>query len=110
MTDSTAFPSRPLFATRARPEGSPAEAEGSESELPDARYFIQHSPNAGWNDVGIGGNPEQSHSYKKNDASSEQSFFHGRILSNLPSLRLPKLRIGGLQQESPAVRAAGLVG
>ena len=74
--------------------------------LPDARYIIQHSPNAGWYDVGIGGNPEQSHPYKKNDASSEQSF-HGRILPRLCFCGLPKFRIGGLHQKKAPAAAVG---
>ncbi len=70
----------------------------SVAELPDTIYVIQHSPDAGWNDVGIGDKPEQSHPYKKNDTSGEQTF-HGRILPALRSRRLPKLRIGGLHQK-----------
>ncbi len=69
----------------------------SVAELPDTIYVIQHSPDAGWNDIGIGDKPEQSHPCKKHDASSEQSF-HGRILPILHSGRFPKLRIGGLRQ------------
>ena len=79
----------------------PRRNRGVAPELPDTIYVIQHSPDAGWNDIGIRDNPEQGHPCKKNDASSKQSF-HGRILPILCFCDLPKLRIGGLQQESPA--------
>ena len=68
---------------------------GSTFELPDTIYVIQHCPDAGWNDVGIGDDREQSRPQKENNASSEQTF-HGRILPILRPGRLPKLRIGGL--------------
>ncbi len=78
-------------------KGPPRRNRGVAPELPDTIYVILHSPDAGWNDVGIGYNPEQTHPYKQNDDSSEQSF-HDRILPTLRSGRLPKLRIGGLQE------------
>ncbi len=94
---------------RRRSKESPDRSRGAAAELPDIVYVIQHSPDAGWNDVGIGYNPEQTHPYKQNDDRSEQSF-HDRILPTLRSERLPKFRIGGLHQKKAPTGAGAVEG
>ncbi len=81
---------------------SPRRSRGPAPELPDIGYFIQHSPYAVGNNIGIGDDQEHNHPCKKNDDSSEQSF-HDKILPILPTGRFPKLRIGGLhEKKAPA--------